>query len=225
MVFMYSCLLFPILTVSMSMLVCRACKDGQIYDNTVTEEDITGVVEAHNLYRSTVALGKLENQPPAQNMQEMSWDDELAKTAQNYANQCVFKHNKDRGEGVGENLFIKMYGGPHTEREHNFTEAIMSWYDEHVHYKYKTVAQEDFHVRDLRTQTGHYTQVVWANTNKVGCGFASYSKTEEQRDELIYVCNYAPAGNFLGEYPYKEGEPDCKANGMSNSDLDGLCKK
>ncbi|RZF48376.1 hypothetical protein LSTR_LSTR007543 [Laodelphax striatellus] len=167
--------------VSMSMLVCHACDNGEIYDNTVTEEDITDVIEAHNLYRATVALG------------------------------------------IGENLQMKWYGGPHTERTHNFTEAITSWYEEHVFYKYKTLEKGDS--RDRKTQTGHYTQVVWANTNKVGCGFASFYQTEKQRDELLYVCNYAPTGNYEGEYPYIEGEPDCEANGLSKSDIDGLCKK
>ncbi|RZF48378.1 hypothetical protein LSTR_LSTR007545 [Laodelphax striatellus] len=222
MVSTYSCLLFAILMVSMSM-ICRACENGKIYDNTITEKDISDVIEAHNMYRATIALGKLKTQPPAEDMQKMSWDNELSKTAHYWANQCMFKHNGDRGRYVGENIYIVWYGGPHTERTHNFTEAITSWYEEHVYYNYKTVEEEDFN--DPTTQTGHYTQVMWANTNRVGCGFSSYYQTENQQDEVLYVCNYAPTGNYLGQYPYIIGKPDCKAHGLSNSDLDGLCKQ
>ena len=43
---------------------------------------------------------------------------------------------------------------------------------------------------------GHYTQVVWKNTKLVGCGIASCGNSE------IWVCNYSPPGNYVGERPY-----------------------
>lgn len=38
----------------------------------------------------------MANQPGAQNMQEMVWDDELAAKAQQWANQCTFEHDPSR---------------------------------------------------------------------------------------------------------------------------------
>ena len=38
--------------------------------------------------------------------------------------------------------------------------------------------------------TGHFTQIVWKDTKKVGCGVAG----------SFAVCRYQPAGNFLGLY-------------------------
>jgi len=48
-------------------------------------------------------------------------------------------------------------------------------------------------------QCGHYTQIVWADTTKVGCGIHTCPG-------LTYgssvVCNYAPGGNIGGQRPY-----------------------
>ena len=41
---------------------------------------------------------------------------------------------------------------------------------------------------------GHFTQVVWKSTTKVGCGFSTCG------DNDLLVCNYSPAGNFAGQY-------------------------
>lgn len=46
--------------------------------------------------RSTVAQGRVPNQPGAENMQEMVWDNELAAKAQQWANQCTFEHDPSR---------------------------------------------------------------------------------------------------------------------------------
>ena len=41
----------------------------------------------------------------------------------------------------------------------------------------------------------HYTQLVWADTNQVGCAL------ERGQNEDFLVCRYAQAGNVLGERP------------------------
>ena len=43
---------------------------------------------------------------------------------------------------------------------------------------------------------GHYTQMVWRETTRLGCGQAICNGT------LIVACNYSPAGNVLGRKPY-----------------------
>ncbi|RZF32315.1 hypothetical protein LSTR_LSTR001779 [Laodelphax striatellus] len=208
----------------MDKLFGRHSFNGETQDKTARGKDIDVIVNTHNKLRATVALGQLQRQPPAQNMQKMTWDDQLASRAQYWAEQHMFKHDRDRDKNIGQNLYIVMFGGPHSnKRQHNFTEAITDWYEEHVHYTYKQLERGDS--ADRRTQTGHYTQVVWANTDKVGCGFASFYQTEMKQDQILYVCNYAPSGNYEEEYPYIAGKPNCKAHGMSYSDIDGLCRR
>jgi hypothetical protein len=43
---------------------------------------------------------------------------------------------------------------------------------------------------------GHYTQVVWSGTRELGCGVARSPSRE------IWVCNYNPPGNYIGQRPY-----------------------
>ena len=42
--------------------------------------------------------------------------------------------------------------------------------------------------------TGHFTQVVWADTRCLGVGLAS------KDGKVMVVCNYDPPGNMIGAY-------------------------
>lgn len=72
--------------------------------------------------------------------------------------------------------------------------------------------------------TGHYSQVIWADTNRVGCGFTSYRENGTLETNL-YVCNYGPAGNFVALPSYKVGTPcsQCPTNTACSSRFAGLC--
>ena len=47
---------------------------------------------------------------------------------------------------------------------------------------------------------GHYTQVVWADTEELGCGMVYYKGA--QYYETLIVCNYAKGGNFQGTFAF-----------------------
>ncbi|RIA05030.1 hypothetical protein BRARA_K00635 [Brassica rapa] len=47
------------------------------------------------------------------------------------------------------------------------------------------------------TSCGHYTQVVWRGSARVGCG-----KGMCANGASIIVCNYDPVGNYIGTKPY-----------------------
>lgn len=49
--------------------------------------------------------------------------------------------------------------------------------------------------------TGHYTQIVWAKTDKIGCGMRIYFDGNMNRKYL--VCNFGPAGNMLSAPIYE----------------------
>ena len=66
--------------------------------------------------------------------------------------------------------------------------------------------QLEFHVTRFTSGTSTYTQVVWADTYKVGCGFTAFYGFDGSYKKL-YVCNYGPGGNIIGGSMYKTGWP------------------
>jgi hypothetical protein len=70
--------------------------------------------------------------------------------------------------------------------------AVDMWANEKAYYDY-TANTGNGHV------VGHYTQVVWQKTTKVGCGQAT-STTDYPGSHV--VCRYSPAGNMGSEKPY-----------------------
>ncbi|KAI7885307.1 PR-1-like protein, partial [Lichtheimia hyalospora FSU 10163] len=87
---------------------------------------------------------KLHGSPP------LTWDDNLATYAVQWSKECVIKHS---GGPYGENIAK----GPGT-----WEEAITDWYNEQAQY--------DFSNPGWTEETGHFSQLIWKSTSKVGCG-------------------------------------------------------
>jgi uncharacterized protein YkwD len=111
------------------------------------------------------------------------WDDELANYADKYARQCEFKHSSSP---YGENLAT---GYP------SISAAVKIWYDESARYSYAHPGYS--------TATGHYSQVVWKNTKKLGCGYVSCNGKNGTPGKFL-VCEYSPRGNVLSNKLFKE---------------------
>ncbi|XP_078098437.1 peptidase inhibitor 16-like [Mustelus asterias] len=169
---------------------------------SLSEADKEDLVGAHNKYRSLV--------PDASNILKMNWDKDLAKMAAAFAQECVWEHNNERGN-TGENLY--MITSPI-----DLKQAVEKWYLEFTDYTYETMDCTP------KMMCGHYTQLIWANTDKVGCG----THLCEEVKGLIYknlsllVCNYLPPGNVLGQHPYKKGTP-CSECPDGTKCIDSLC--
>jgi uncharacterized protein YkwD len=134
---------------------------------------MSGITEAHNKYRREL------------NIPDLVWDEQVAAYAQEWAENlkregCNLKH-RTRGK-YGENL--AWAGGKNLTT----SEVVKMWYDEVQYYDYAT--------NSCKKVCGHYTQVVWKNSKRLGCGMASCGNTE------VWVCNYDPPGNFVGQKPY-----------------------
>uniref|UniRef100_A0A8C9J3J6 Cysteine rich secretory protein LCCL domain containing 2 n=1 Tax=Panthera tigris altaica TaxID=74533 RepID=A0A8C9J3J6_PANTA len=90
---------------------------------------------------------------------------------------------------------------------------VQSWYDEVKHYTYPYPHECDpwCPERCSGPMCTHYTQIVWAATNKVGCAVNTCQRMNVWGDvweNAVYlVCNYSPKGNWIGEAPYKTGRP------------------
>lgn len=159
---------------------------------------IKQVVDEHNKYRSTTT-------PTAADMIYMTWDHELSVIAQGYADQCIYDHNpKIKQDGathskfprLGENIWLASKSVP--------IFPTKSWVElEVAGYNYET--------RKCTDVCGHYTQVVWATSYKVGCGVAFCATLKESASTNMHlvVCDYAPPGNYPW-HPYQKGSPCSK---------------
>ena len=129
-------------------------------------------VNAHNAARAQVGVGP------------MTWDANLAAFAQNYANQrkgdCRLVHS---GGAFGENLAW-------SSGDLSGTAAVNMWVAEKPSYNYNSNSC-------VGGVCGHYTQVVWRNSARLGC-----AKVRCNNGGTFIGCNYDPRGNINGQRPY-----------------------
>ncbi|XP_068908886.1 venom allergen 5-like [Tenebrio molitor] len=174
-----------------SIVLCDA-SCGKLFENKITNAEKEIIVNKHNQLRSLIARGKVPGQPKGKNLKNLKWDAALAREAQKIANTCKNKHVKvkDNRFYVGQNL--AWAGTTDCTEGSDWSRMIQMWFDEHKSFKYPNSSNGI---------TGHYTQVVWGDTEYVGCGYTKYRKGELY--EHLYVCNYGPGGNYAGRVPYE----------------------
>ncbi|XP_077289006.1 salivary antigen-5-like isoform X2 [Arctopsyche grandis] len=205
--------------------VTHSCSAGKqiMKSGGLTSQERQSIVDEHNRLRQSVALGQVSSQPPAANMMEMKWDDELAARAQQWADNCMTAHDQatQRDVGrfpVGQNIAATWTTRRPTSAQDatpDFNKQIHAWFDEVRAYGYKPTGYSH--------GTGHYSQLVWGETSHVGCGFTFYYDPSRGYTKL-YVCNYGPGGNVIGYKPYEKGQPACSSFGLSDSQkYSGLC--
>lgn len=136
---------------------------------------------AHNLERSTLGV------------QPLRWDPLLARSAQAWANHLAannaFEHAPEsRTNPQGENLWAGTRGHFSIER------MVDGWVREKKNFKPGVFPNNSVtgRVEDI----GHYTQLAWGTTGRVGCAMAT------GRREDVLVCRYSDAGNYVGEVPF-----------------------
>jgi len=187
------------------------------------------LLDKHNELRQKVASGGESGQPGAANMRKLVWDDELATIAQRWTSQCIFEHDKVRdlcdGTVVGQNAYQS--GTDYEYYDYNVNpeigDAVQSWYSEVTNPGFSSANINPFVFDE---GYGHYTAVVWADTDRVGCGRVYYEDTDGWFKHLV-VCNYAIAANLVGGVMYEEGDKcsNCPAGYSCDATYDGLCAK
>ncbi len=124
----------------------------------------------------------------------LTWDATLAGDAKRYADTLArtgrFEHSP-QPRGVpeqGENLWTGTRGA------YRYGEMVGHWVAERRDYVHVAVPASS------RTgkfgDVGHYSQIVWRDTQRFGCAEASNAT-----DDFI-VCRYVPAGNVAGRVAY-----------------------
>ena len=149
-----------------------AAADGRSFEREL--------LELHNEERARVGA-------PA-----LAWDAGLAAEAEAYARRLARRgrglvHSiRDDRDGQGENLWMGTAG---------FYPAAMmfdSWAQEKRLFRpgvFPNVSRRGV----AWPEVGHYTQIVWSGTDRVGCGVHRGGGWD------YLVCRYSPAGNVMGQ--------------------------
>jgi len=144
--------------------------------------DLAGITAEHNATRANVQPSATPTIPP------LTWSNSVASAAQAWANRCVFEHSQGQ---YGENIYAS--GGQAAAGD----KIVRSWVSEAQDYDYESNACSNV--------CGHYTQVVWRKSLRLGCGVARCTKNSPFAgfpEWQFVVCNYDPPGNFNGQKPY-----------------------
>ncbi|NXH48566.1 PI16 inhibitor, partial [Dicaeum eximium] len=169
---------------------------------SLSDEEKKIILDEHNKYRSQVS-------PPAKAMMKMTWDTDLEVIAQGHAEHCIWGQNGGPGR---ENLFA-------TPSTLDVKLAIEEWNREREFYNLTTS-------ECLPGQTcDNYTQVVWAETTRVGCGSSSCKKIDGIEPENVHllVCSYYPPSNIKEKMPYWKG-PSCEMCPTGTVCVNNLCE-
>lgn len=154
------------------------------------------VLEAHNDLRKQHFDAPLKYSKALEKSAQQ-WVKQLAQE-----NGCKMKHSHIKG--LGENIFWQSAKTIKTKKSNETqwhikkevikvpaSQPVQAWYDEIKDYDYATNTCKKGAV------CGHYTQVVWKESKEVGCAaYVCDSKAQ------LWVCQYQPAGNIIGQKPY-----------------------
>uniref|UniRef100_A0A0N4Z6B9 SCP domain-containing protein n=1 Tax=Parastrongyloides trichosuri TaxID=131310 RepID=A0A0N4Z6B9_PARTI len=141
-----------------------------------------------DIYSITNAFRRCHGANPLQVSQN------LVNSAQRYANilaqsptgQLIHDpNNYDQGENLASSSPNIAYVG------------VRMWYDEYKLYNYNAGV--------FTKGTGHFTQLVWKNTQYMGCAAA----TSTRWNLVFIVCRYSPPGNYQGQFFENVGRQVC----------------
>lgn len=164
---------------------------GALTGSAISAADARAGLDLHNCARKTV------DPAPTTPMPMLTWDSTAASTAQAWANGCTYAHGGHAG--YGQNIYADAGLGTHYIPA-TLAGASLSWASEEPNFNYTSNTC-------VGGQCGHYTQMVWSTTTKVGCGQKACTTGSPfvgfpSPNWNFIVCDYAPPGNYTGQKPY-----------------------
>jgi len=138
---------------------------------------LSDMLQLHNYYRA------LHSASPLTISQRLNYI--AQKYAEHLAKTGKFEHsgNTLENETLGENLYMQWISEGKVPI--SAKDAAKSWYDEITLYNFKHPQYSE--------ETGHFTQMVWKSSQKLGVGVALSANGRE----VYIVTNYYPAGNII----------------------------
>ena len=148
---------------------------GATNTGIMTADWANSILAVHNSERAAVGV------PP------LVWSDTLAASAQAWAEHLATIKEMVHS-GPGENIAGFDWEGPTAPY------GTSLWVAEKQYWQGGVLTNENWY------PAGHYTQMVWRNTQEVGCGAAPPGAGGPSWNTL--VCQYSPVGNVIGQAPY-----------------------
>lgn len=160
------------------MLVALAAVEGACKKTPTSVEQ--AILDAHNKYR------RLHGDTPDLCYGET--DSTVTYTSQKWSESQVSnkKMAHSAGGAYGENLYWTSAGSQ--TQSVAYETSVKLWYDEINDWDFSKSTGE-------LAKTGHFTQVVWRDSQEVRCGFAQSSAAG-----TYVTCQYYKPGNYKGEY-------------------------
>lgn len=147
-----------------------------------TAAEVESFVGYHNKIRSELGVEPVE------------WSPEIATYAQKWADRLATKGDLEHRPIDGE--WARIYG-ENLAIDRSIVACAEAWHSEVKDYPSVQPIPSDF--SDFTA--GHYTQMVWRKTKRIGAGVAVV-KDGRFKGMTLVVCNYDPPGNMIGEKPY-----------------------
>jgi hypothetical protein len=146
------------------------------------------------------------------NEMALEWDNKLARLAQGLSDSCKYGHANQKlpdGTKAGQNIAY------HSNPEQPIGDLVQMWINEKNDYSIHTGACEK------GKGCGHYTQMVWWETTKVGCGATKCPMG------IYLVCDYLKAGNWKGKKAVHLGGKPCSKCNLypGTACISGQCKE
>jgi hypothetical protein len=125
----------------------------------------------------------------------LRWCESLAQAAQAYADTCILNaHGNDAT--TGENLadaWSEMDGNPILPALSDRDAFEQAWYCEVANYDFNNPRVIGGFTTNCQRVNGHFTQVVWRDSEFLGCGRATCDIDGHKGTH--WVCRYRPRGN------------------------------
>lgn len=184
------------LLAAVACLLAAACMPGAETDpdagagtsGPAPTADAQAWVDLHNAVRRDA------QPPPSPPLPALTWSAGAATVAQAWADRCMYEHNQGRGDR-GENIAASAPPG-----HWSIADVVRAWASEAQDYDYAS------NTCAAGKQCGHYTQIVWRTTLRVGCAHRVCDVNSPFGGQLpswdFWVCDYEPPGNWVGQRPY-----------------------
>lgn len=174
-------ILVAILSASVSFMVPAPAAEPAT-GSAFTPGDAEAFVGYHNKIRKGVGV------------EPVVWSPEMAAYAQKWADRLAAKGDLEHRPISGE--WARIYG-ENLAIDCSVLACAESWHSEVKEYPSVQPIPSDFST----FTAGHYTQMVWRTTKRIGAGVAVVKQGRFKGMTLV-VCNYDPPGNMVGDKPY-----------------------
>ncbi len=174
--------LFYFLLATVSLFPATASAENRSTGSAFTATDVEAFVGYHNKIRSELGV------------EPVQWSPEIAAYAQKWADRLAVKGDLEHRPIDGE--WARVYG-ENLAIDRSIVACAEAWHSEVKDYPSVVPIPPD--LSDFTA--GHYTQMVWRTTKRIGAGVAVV-KDGRFKGMTLVVCNYDPPGNMVGEKPY-----------------------